>query len=609
MTDTSETAAYSPGLLAPVAQAYANDPRRTLVEALMKQGQNAQQQRLYTPGATVASALTQALGPISGAFLASQYQDANKGAQDTLAKAIAEPDLNKRAQIEAGNQYLAPQALSTANQAATMKMQFINELAKTGRTIGPDGGIMAIPGAAGANAELNAGSAQGTATGTNLANSQPGPGGQAGVISATTPAEAAKAAAVASAQNPALIQRAVGTAAGTAPIDAFKTLFTPQVDRATGEIIIPGMDPETTKKVMGAFGVRPQDVTGASPAAAAPPGVVGSNLLAKPPAAAAPSPTQTPAAPQVTPVAPPQTTPQAAPPGVVGSNLLAKPPAAAAPAPAQTPAAPQVTPVAPPQTTPQASSSDVKPFNGGDPAKEVPSVKLPTGLLPAGPSTIVQGRDPITMKAGEEAVEGAQKQYGEVQDAAKAAKNNMADLNTLRTLIQNGQNTNALMPAKATLSAYLNATLGATAAKQITGVDPAQADVFNKDATRMGLTFARQTEGARESLQAIQIAVGANPSLATTKEGNQKIIDLMEAGAKHDLDQQSYENAFYQKNGHYVGAKEWFDQNHPPAEYTSKVMPYNLPTDPKTLQPNVTYNLPNHGPSKWTGQGFVPAGQ
>ena len=566
MTDTSETAAYSPGLLAPVAQAYANDPRRTLVEALMKQGQNAQQQRLYTPGATVASALTQALGPISGAFLASQYQDANKGAQDTLAKAIAEPDLNKRAQIEAGNQYLAPQALSTANQAATMKMQFINELAKTGRTIGPDGGIMAIPGAAGANAELNAGSAQGTATGTNLANSQPGPGGQAGVISATTPAEAAKAAAVASAQNPALIQRAVGTAAGTAPIDAFKTLFTPQVDRATGEIIIPGMDPETTKKVMGAFGVRPQDVTGASPAAAAPPGVVGSNLLAKPPAAAAPSPTQT-------------------------------------------PAAPQVTPVAPPQTTPQASSSDVKPFNGGDPAKEVPSVKLPTGLLPAGPSTIVQGRDPITMKAGEEAVEGSQKQYGEVQDAAKAAKNNMADLNTLRTLIQNGQNTNALMPAKATLSAYLNATLGATAAKQITGVDPAQADVFNKDATRMGLTFARQTEGARESLQAIQIAVGANPSLATTKEGNQKIIDLMEAGAKHDLDQQSYENAFYQKNGHYVGAKEWFDQNHPPAEYTSKVMPYNLPTDPKTLQPNVTYNLPNHGPAKWNGQGFTPAGQ
>ena len=566
MTDTSETAAYSPGLLAPVAQAYANDPRRTLVEALMKQGQNAQQQRLYTPGATVASALTQALGPISGAFLASQYQDANKGAQDTLAKAIAEPDLNKRAQIEAGNQYLAPQALSTANQAATMKMQFINELAKTGRTIGPDGGIMAIPGAAGANAELNAGSAQGTATGTNVANSQPGPGGQAGVISATTPAEAAKAAAVASAQNPALIQRAVGTAAGTAPIDAFKTLFTPQVDRATGEIIIPGMDSETTKKVMGAFGVRPQDVTGASPAAAAPP-------------------------------------------GVVGSNLLAKPPAAAAPAPAQTPAAPQVTPVAPPQTTPQASSSDVKPFNGGDPAKEVPSVKLPTGLLPAGPSTIVQGRDPITMKAGEEAVEGAQKQYGEVQDAAKAAKNNMADLNTLRTLIQNGQNTNALMPAKATLSAYLNATLGATAAKQITGVDPAQADVFNKDATRMGLTFARQTEGARESLQAIQIAVGANPSLATTKEGNQKIIDLMEAGAKHDLDQQSYENAFYQKNGHYVGAKEWFDQNHPSAEYTSKVMPYNLPTDPKTLQPNVTYNLPNHGPAKWNGQGFTPAGQ
>ena len=413
MTDTSETAAYSPGLLAPVAQAYANDPRRTLVEALMKQGQNAQQQRLYTPGATVASALTQALGPISGAFLASQYQDANKGAQDTLAKAIAEPDLNKRAQIEAGNQYLAPQALSTANQAAVMKAQFINELAKTGRTIGPDGGIMAIPGAAGANAELNAGSAQGTATGTNLANSQPGPGGQAGVISATTPAEAAKAAAVASAQNPALIQRAVGTAAGTAPIDTFKTLFTPQVDRATGEIIIPGMDPETTKKVMGAFGVRPQDVTGATPAAAAPP-------------------------------------------GIVGSNLLAKPPAAAAPAPAQTPAAPQVAPVAPPQTTPQASSSDVKPFNGGDPAKEVPSIKLPTGLLPAGPGTIIQGRDPVAIKAGEAAVEDASAKYKDVQKAGDAAKDNIASLNTLRTTLQNGGvNTSSFMPVKAAVADYL----------------------------------------------------------------------------------------------------------------------------------------------------------
>ena len=564
MTDTSETAAYSPGLLAPVAQAYANDPRRTLVEALMKQGQNAQQQRLYTPGATVASALTQALGPISGAFLASQYQDANKGAQDTLAKAIAEPDLNKRAQIEAGNQYLAPQALSTANQAATMKMQLLNELAKTGRTIGPDGGIMAIPGAAGANAELNAGSAQGTATGTNLANSQPGPGGQAGVISATTPAEAAKAAAVASAQNPALIQRAVGTAAGTAPIDAFKTLFTPQVDRATGEIIIPGMDPETTKKVMGAFGVRPQDVTGASPAAAAPP-------------------------------------------GVVGSNLLAKPPAAAAPAPAQTPAAPQVAPVAPPQTAPEASSSNVKPFNGGDPAKEVPSIKLPTGLLPASPGTIIQGRDPVAIKAGEAAVEDASAKYKDVQKAGDAAKDNIASLNTLRTTLQNGGvNTNALLPAKSAVADYLY-SLGKSPQDiaAMMGVNPAQVDVFESQAKRMGLTYARQTEGARESMQAITTALTANPSLTNTKEGNLKMIDLMEAGAKHDVDAQTYGNAYFQKNGHYVGSSEWMAQNHPPAEYASKVMPYNLPQDPKTLQPNVTYKGPN-GLGKWNGSGFTP---
>ena len=338
-----------------------------------------------------------------------------------------------------------------------MKMQLLNELAKTGRTIGPDGGIMAIPGAAGANAELNAGSAQGTATGTNIANSQPGPGGQAGVISATTPAEAAKAAAVASAQNPALIQRAVGTAAGTAPIDTFKTLFTPQVDRATGEIIIPGMDSETTKKVMGAFGVRPQDVTGATPAAAAPP-------------------------------------------GIVGSNLLAKPPAAAAPAPAQTPAAPQVAPVAPPQTAPEASSSNVKPFNGGDPAKEVPSVKLPTGLLPAGPGTIIQGRDPVAIKAGEAAVEDASAKYKDVQKAGDAAKDNIASLNTLRTTLQNGGvNTSSFMPVKAAVADYLY-SMGKSPQDiaAMMGVNPAQVDVFESQAKRTGLTYARQTEGARE---------------------------------------------------------------------------------------------------------------
>ena len=83
------------------------------------------------------------------------------------------------------------------------------------------------------------------------------------------------------------------------------------------------------------------------------------------------------------------------------------------------------------------------------------------------------------------------------------------------------------------------------------------------------------------------------------------MIDLMEAGAKHDVDAQTYGNAYFQKNGHYVGSSEWMAQNHPPSEYTSAVMPYNLPQDPKKLQPNVTYKGPN-GLGKWNGSGFTP---
>jgi hypothetical protein len=111
---------------------------------------------------------------------------------------------------------------------------------------------------------------------------------------------------------------------------------------------------------------------------------------------------------------------------------------------------------------------------------------------------------------------------------------------------------------------------------------------------------------------AIKIALGANPSLSNTEEGNKKIIDLLDAGAQRDMDAQKYGDAYFGKNNHYVGFNGWFNQAHPAAEYTSKVVPYNAPRaadgsiDTSQLQPNVTY-MGKAGPGIWTGSGFRPA--
>lgn len=81
MSDTSNsgTPLYAP-LIPSLAQAYMADPRRALVESLLSQGQQAVNRPLYNPISAVAAALTDAMGPIAGMKLASDYQDLNKQA-------------------------------------------------------------------------------------------------------------------------------------------------------------------------------------------------------------------------------------------------------------------------------------------------------------------------------------------------------------------------------------------------------------------------------------------------------------------------------------------------------------------------------------------------
>lgn len=239
---------------------------------------------------------------------------------------------------------------------------------------------------------------------------------------------------------------------------------------------------------------------------------------------------------------------------------------------------------------------------------EVPTYQLPGGAQPT-PGVLRQGKTPSQTTAENAAV----KQYEETASVANAAADVKGQLGTMKAQLDQGLNTNALAPQKAIISAYINALAGPEQAKAITGIDPAQADVFNKDATRLGFALSR-TLGAREAMQTIQAAIKANPNMMNTLEGNRTVISLLDKSADRQIDAQKFADAYYQKNGHYVGAESAFNDAHPAAEYVSKAVPYSLPRkadgglNAADLQPNVTYTTPK-GKVVWDAaqKHFVPA--
>lgn len=639
MADLFAPAAAPPtsGLVSPLLQqAYQSDPRVALAKAMAGMAQANQNVPAYNPMSALAKAITQAAPAIMDMKVGSDYQDRQKALGDTMKQALAagqngipeqrdESGNVTQAAIPAGYQALASvlsqssdpvaqqegmqygvQGMATAQAA---KLALMQKLAEKNLTMDGGGNVIPLPGAGQAVADVAKPAAQqastlatqqaiNTAAGTapidiNKAVSIAGrtapiktqeaintaagvapieEGKAVNIAARTAPIKTQEAINTAAGVKPIETQAAIATAAGKSPIDAFNEQFKPLVNRVTGAITIPGIEnPELVQRIMGAYGVAPRDLgVTPRPPAVAPPAVPGA------PQPGAPPPPSGPGAPSV--AAPSPIVPAAA-----GSG-------------------------APPPTQPI-------PAGTKKPIDEVPSVPLPTGEMTMGPGTVSPGRDPIKIKAAEGAVENANKQYEEVADSAKAASQVHAQLGTMRTMLQSGDvNSSATAPARQTLATYLNATLGPDVAKSVTGLDPAKTEIFQKDAVRMGLTFARQTEGAREAVAAIKIALGGNPSLANTKAGNLKIIDLLDAGTQHDMDAQKYGQAYFDKNGHYVGLQDWFSQNHPPAEYTSKVIPYNPPrtqsgaVDPTQLQPNVTYQGKN-GPGIWNGHGMVPTQQ
>lgn len=223
-------------------------------------------------------------------------------------------------------------------------------------------------------------------------------------------------------------------------------------------------------------------------------------------------------------------------------------------------------------------------------SKEVPTVPIGHDL-PTGKGIVQPGIDPLRTAAREE---GLKKFNTEIEPGAEAAGHTKASLGTMKAELDKGVTTDRLAELKTTVGGFLYAmTKDPVFVKGATGLDVSNQEVFNKESTRMGLTFARQTEGAREAVAAIRIALGANPSLMNTETGNRKIIGIMDQAANYDRERAKAAQAFMQNNdGHLTGFDTWFSNAHPPAAFISKAVPYTVPDRREELQNGVTYEFP-----------------
>lgn len=242
-------------------------------------------------------------------------------------------------------------------------------------------------------------------------------------------------------------------------------------------------------------------------------------------------------------------------------------------------------------------------------ASEVPEVKIGQDL-PTGRGVVNQGIDPLRAKARTEGLDLYNK---DIEPNAAAAAKTRAELGTMKAELDKGVTTDRLAELKTSIAGFIyGVTKDPRMVNNLTGLDISNQEVFNKESTRMGLTFARQTEGAREAVAAIRIALGANPSLLNTEAGNRKIIAIMDQAAKYDQERSKAAQAYMQKNdGHLTGFDTWFSQTHSPAAFISKAVPYRVPPGGMAeMQPGVTYEWDN-GTRKgvWDGEHFTPNGK
>lgn len=226
---------------------------------------------------------------------------------------------------------------------------------------------------------------------------------------------------------------------------------------------------------------------------------------------------------------------------------------------------------------------------------EVPEV--PVGRdMPTGKGIVNQGMDPLRATARTEGL----KNFNEtIAPMATAASKQESSLGTIRSEIESGRaSTDKLAEVKNMVGGLLYAvTKDPAFVKNSTGLDMSSQEVVNKETVRMGMTYARETNGARQAVQALTIELAANPSMLTTQEGNLKVVKIMEAGAKYDKEMGKAAEAYMQKNdGHLTGFENWWAEKHPAAAFISKAVPYQVPGTVGDMRKGITYETKLRGP-------------
>lgn len=275
-----------------------------------------------------------------------------------------------------------------------------------------------------------------------------------------------------------------------------------------------------------------------------------------------------------------------------------------------------------------APGTPVAPGNIGQVGADLPQMIVPhQNLGTQDPRMLVQGTDPQTQDRIKVAADHYEK---DTKTPGMMAYGQRSSLNEMENLILSGKvTTNVASEMKEQMAGWVYAIMGGGSgdtkadaraldvAKRWTGIDLASQPIMNKFTTQMGLQYARATEGAREAVAAIKIALGANPQSTTPREANLRIIRLMKAANQYSIDKMDYGNQYFQQNKHYVGSDEAFSNQRTPEMYTSRVEPFHLPTnthgyvDSNRLQPGVMYQFTRPGDKAgkveygvWNGKQF-----
>lgn len=253
--------------------------------------------------------------------------------------------------------------------------------------------------------------------------------------------------------------------------------------------------------------------------------------------------------------------------------------------------------------TPPAAGNSDNPYYAKAPTLQV------APPVPTGQGIIQQGQHPSAVRATEKAQETMNKDINPTVNAA--AKTN-ASLGTMEAELNSGKvSTNRLADMRLMIGGFINGVLNepdAKTASAIVGMKLPDAEALQKETTRMGLLFARQTEGAREAVQAIRIALAANPSMLNTVDGNKKIISIMKAASNFELERGKAAIGYYSKQNdatgtpHLEGFESWFNDQHSPSKFISKAVPYPLEPSMKQgpLQEGITYEWPKKDPKTGT---------